>query len=176
MAEPISTPSILLNYRIGQGYDVHALVPGRKLIIGGIEVEHTHGLLGHSDADVLIHAIIDAILGAAGLGDIGSHFPDTDSQYKGADSGKLLQSAMASVRAAGYELGNVDATVIAQAPKLGPYREAIQVRLASLMAVEVSRINVKAKTSEKLGFVGRQEGIEALACALLVPVKVHARP
>ncbi len=170
MSDPFATPSILLSYRIGQGYDVHALVRGRKLIIGGVEIAHSHGLLGHSDADVLIHAIIDALLGAAGLGDIGTHFPDTDAQYKGADSGILLQAAMASVREAGYELGNVDATVIAQAPKLSPYREAIQTRLAGLMGVELSRVNVKAKTSEKLGFVGRREGIEALASALLIPL------
>ncbi len=169
MADPHATPSILLSYRIGQGYDVHALVPGRKLIIGGIEIAHSHGLLGHSDADVLIHAIIDAILGAAGLGDIGTHFPDTQAQYKGADSGELLKAAMLSVRHAGYELGNVDATVIAQAPKLAPYREAIQLRLADILGVELSRVNVKAKTSEKLGFVGRHEGIEALASALLIP-------
>jgi 2-C-methyl-D-erythritol 2,4-cyclodiphosphate synthase len=170
MADPLVTAQISPIYRIGQGYDVHALVPGRKLIIGGIEIAHSHGLLGHSDADVLIHAIIDSILGAAGLGDIGAHFPDNDRQYRDADSGKLLQTAMASVRQAGYTLGNVDVTVIAQAPKLAPYREAIQERLASLMGVERSRVNVKAKTSEKLGFVGRQEGIEAFAVALLIPV------
>jgi 2-C-methyl-D-erythritol 2,4-cyclodiphosphate synthase len=170
MAEPSTTPSILLSYRIGQGYDVHALVPGRQLIIGGLEIPHTHGLLGHSDADVLIHAMIDAVLGAAGLGDIGSHFPDTDAQYKGADSANLLKAAMLSVREAGYELGNIDATVIAQAPKLAPYREAMQARLASLMGVEPSRVNIKAKTSEKLGFVGRQEGIEAFASALLMAI------
>ena len=164
-----ATPSLLLTYRIGQGYDVHALVPGRKLIIGGIEIEHSHGLLGHSDADVLIHAIIDALLGAAGLGDIGTLFPDTDVKYLGADSGELLKVAMAQVRAAGYALGNMDSTVIAQAPKLAPYREAIQARLATLMGVEINRINVKAKTSEKLGFVGRQEGIEAFATTMLVP-------
>ncbi len=166
-----ATPSLLLTYRIGQGYDVHALVPGRKLIIGGIEIEHSHGLLGHSDADVLIHAIIDALLGAAGLGDIGTLFPDTDVKYLGADSGELLKVAMAQVRAAGYALGNVDSTVIAQAPKLAPYREAIQARLATLMGVEINRINVKAKTSEKLGFVGRQEGIEAFATTMLVPLR-----
>jgi 2-C-methyl-D-erythritol 2,4-cyclodiphosphate synthase len=169
MADPFATPSILLSVRIGQGYDVHALVPGRKLIIGGVEIAHSHGLLGHSDADVLIHAIIDALLGASGLGDIGTHFPDTDAQYKGVDSGILLQAAMSSVRQAGYELGNVDATVIAQAPKLAPYREAIQSRLAGLMGVDLSRVNVKAKTSEKLGFVGRSEGIEAFASTLLIP-------
>jgi 2-C-methyl-D-erythritol 2,4-cyclodiphosphate synthase len=171
MQDSSPTTSLLLDYRIGQGYDVHALVPGRKLIIGGIEIEHSHGLLGHSDADVLIHAIIDALLGAAGLGDIGALFPDTDAKYLGADSGELLRTVMAQVREAGYALGNVDSTVIAQAPKLAPYRKAIQARLAALMGVEISRINVKAKTSEKLGFVGRQEGIEAFATALLVPLR-----
>jgi 2-C-methyl-D-erythritol 2,4-cyclodiphosphate synthase len=166
-----ATPSLLLHYRIGQGYDVHALVPGRKLIIGGIEIEHSHGLLGHSDADVLIHAIIDALLGAAGLGDIGTLFPDTEAKYLGADSGELLKTVMVQVREAGYALGNMDSTVIAQAPKLAPYRETIQARLATLMGVEISRINVKAKTSEKLGFVGRQEGIEAFATTMLVPLR-----
>jgi 2-C-methyl-D-erythritol 2,4-cyclodiphosphate synthase len=165
-----ATHSLLLTQRIGQGYDVHALVPGRKLIIGGVEIAHHQGLLGHSDADVLIHAMIDALLGAAGLGDIGSHFPDTDLRYKGADSALLLQSSMDKVRQAGYELGNIDATVIAQAPKLAAYRQAIETRLAYLLKVEQHRVNVKAKTSEKLGFVGRQEGIEAYAIALLCPV------
>jgi 2-C-methyl-D-erythritol 2,4-cyclodiphosphate synthase len=160
-----------LNHRIGQGYDVHALVPGCKLVIGGVEIEHSQGLLGHSDADVLIHAIIDAVLGAAGLGDIGTLFPDTDAQYKGADSGELLRVAMTHVRKAGYLVGNVDSTVIAQAPKLAPYREAIQARLTVLMGIELGRVNVKAKTSEKLGFVGRNEGIEAFATALLIPMQ-----
>jgi 2-C-methyl-D-erythritol 2,4-cyclodiphosphate synthase len=158
-----------MNPRIGQGYDVHALVPGRKLILGGVEIPHSHGLLGHSDADALIHAIIDALLGAAGLGDIGTHFPDTDAQYRGADSAVLLKAAMASVKAAGYELINVDSTVIAQAPKIAPYRLAMQARLASLLGVPNGCVNIKAKTSEKLGFVGRHEGIEAFASVLLMP-------
>jgi 2-C-methyl-D-erythritol 2,4-cyclodiphosphate synthase len=154
--------------RIGQGYDVHALVPGRKLILGGVEIPHTHGLLGHSDADALIHAIIDALLGAAGLGDIGTLFPDTDAQYLGADSAVLLQAAMARVKTAGYELINMDSTVIAQAPKLAPYRLSMQKRLADLLGVSMDCVNIKAKTSEKLGFVGRQEGIEAFASVLLM--------
>ena len=153
--------------RIGQGYDVHALVPGRKLIIGGVQIEHSLGLLGHSDADVLIHAIIDALLGAVGLGDIGTHFPDNDNQYKGADSIELLKVAMAAVRQEGFELVNLDSTVIAQAPKLGPYRAQKQCKLAQAMGVGNSRINIKAKTSEKLGFVGRHEGVEAWAVVLL---------
>ncbi len=166
-SKAVAPPALLLNQRIGQGYDVHALVPGRKLIIGGVPIEHSHGLLGHSDADVLAHAITDALLGAAGLGDIGTHFPDTDERYKGADSMVLLAEAMRSVRQAGYELVNLDATVVAQAPRLLPYRLPMQQRLAQALTVEAGRINLKAKTSEKLGFVGRQEGIEAMAIVLL---------
>ena len=156
-----------MNIRIGEGWDVHALVPGRKLILGGVEIAHSAGLLGHSDADVLLHAITDAVLGAAGLGDIGRHFPDTDLQFKGADSGVLLAEAMRRVRAQGYELLNVDSTVIAQAPKLAPYMGAMCASVARALGVDVSQVNVKAKTAEKLGPVGMGQSIEARAVALL---------
>lgn len=157
-----------MNFRIGQGYDVHALVPGRRLLIGGVEVQHTHGLLGHSDADVLLHAITDALLGAAALGDIGRHFPDTDERWRGADSAVLLAEAARIVRAAGWEVGNVDATVMAQAPKLAPHLPRMAERIAELLSVGVGQVGVKAKTGERLGFVGRAEGIAAQAVALLV--------
>ena len=153
--------------RVGQGYDVHALVPGRKLILGGVEIPHDRGLLGHSDADVLLHAITDALFGAAGLGDIGRHFPDTDPQFAGADSRVLLREAARRVRAAGYEIGNVDATVIAQQPKLAPHIGAMVDNLAADLDLAPGRCNVKAKTNEKLGFEGRQEGIVAQAVVLL---------
>ncbi|WP_396430243.1 2-C-methyl-D-erythritol 2,4-cyclodiphosphate synthase [Limnohabitans sp.] len=156
-----------MNIRMGEGWDVHALVPGRKLILGGVEISHTAGLLGHSDADVLLHAITDAVLGAAGLGDIGRHFPDTDVQFKGADSAVLLAEAMRRVRAQGYELLNVDSTVIAQAPKLAPHMEAMCASVARALGVDVSQVNVKAKTAEKLGPVGMGQSIEARAVALL---------
>ena len=156
-----------MNIRIGEGWDVHALVPGRKLILGGVEIAHSAGLLGHSDADVLLHAITDAVLGAAGLGDIGRHFPDTDLQFKGADSGVLLAEAMRRVRAQGYELLNVDSTVIAQAPKLAPHMGAMCASVARALGVDVSQVNVKAKTAEKLGPVGMGQSIEARAVALL---------
>lgn len=154
--------------RIGQGYDVHALVPGCRLVIGGVEIPHCAGLLGHSDADVLLHAVTDAILGAAGLGDIGRHFPDSDARFRGADSLALLGEACARARAAGFEPGNVDATIVAQAPKLAPYLPAMVERIASALGVPAARVNLKAKTTERLGFVGRLEGIEAQAVALLV--------
>ncbi len=157
----------MMNMRIGEGWDVHALVPGRPLILGGVQVPHTLGLLGHSDADVLLHAITDALLGAAGLGDIGRHFPDTDPAFKGADSLVLLTEAMKRVRAQGYELGNVDSTVIAQAPKLAPYIGAMCTAIAKALAVEVSQVNVKAKTAEKLGPVGQGQSMEARAVVLL---------
>jgi 2-C-methyl-D-erythritol 2,4-cyclodiphosphate synthase len=156
-----------MNIRMGEGWDVHALVPGRKLILGGVEIAHSAGLLGHSDADVLLHAITDAVLGAAGLGDIGRHFPDTDVQFKGADSAVLLAEAMRRVRAQGYELLNVDSTVIAQAPKLAPHMGAMCASVARALGVEVSQVNVKAKTAEKLGPVGMGQSIEARAVALL---------
>jgi len=152
--------------RIGQGFDVHALVAGRKLIIGGVEIAYEKGLAGHSDADVLIHAVCDALLGAAGLGDIGRHFPDTDPRYRGADSGKLLAEVAAKVDAAGWRIENVDATIIAQAPRMAPHIPAMQAKLSACLGG--CPVNVKAKTMEKLGAIGRGEGIAAEAIALLV--------
>jgi len=157
-----------MNNRIGQGYDVHALVPGRRLLIGGVAVPHTHGLLGHSDADVLLHAITDAVLGAAALGDIGRHFPDTDERWRGADSVALLAEAARLVRSAGWEIGNVDATVIAQAPRLAGHLPAMAERIAAALSIGIGQVGVKAKTGERLGFAGRGEGIAAQAVALLV--------
>jgi 2-C-methyl-D-erythritol 2,4-cyclodiphosphate synthase len=156
-----------LNFRIGEGWDVHALVPGRKLILGGVEIAHTSGLLGHSDADVLLHAITDALLGAAGLGDIGRHFPDTDVQFKGADSAVLLTEATRRVREAGWVLVNVDCTIVAQAPKLVPHMAAINASLAQALGVASDQVNVKAKTAEKLGPVGMGQSMEARAVVLL---------
>jgi 2-C-methyl-D-erythritol 2,4-cyclodiphosphate synthase len=156
-----------MNIRVGEGWDVHALVPGRQLILGGVEIPHTSGLLGHSDADVLLHAITDAVLGAAGLGDIGRHFPDTDAQFKGADSSVLLQEAMRRVRAQGWELVNVDSTIVAQAPKLAAHMAAINAGVAQALGVALDQVNVKAKTAEKLGPVGMGQSIEARAVALL---------
>lgn len=157
-------------FRIGEGWDVHALVPGRALILGGVHVPHHSGLLGHSDADALLHAITDALLGAAGLGDIGTHFPDTDERFAGADSGVLLAEALHAVQAEGFTVGNVDATVVAQAPKLAPYKAAMRERIAQLLQVPVDRVNVKAKTAERLGPVGQGLSIEARAVALLLAV------
>lgn len=157
-------------FRIGEGWDVHALVPGRPLIIGGITIPHHAGLLGHSDADVLLHAITDALLGAAGLGDIGRHFPDTDAHFKGADSAVLLAEAARRVRAAGYVIGNVDSTVIAQAPKLASHIPAMVARIAATLGVAPEQVNVKAKTAEKLGPVGQGLSIEARAAVLLARV------
>jgi 2-C-methyl-D-erythritol 2,4-cyclodiphosphate synthase len=156
-----------MDIRIGQGFDTHALTAGRKLIIGGVEIAYDKGLLGHSDGDVLLHAICDALLGAAGLGDIGQHFPDADPAYKGADSSVLLREVGQRVRAVGYAIGNVDATIIAQAPRMGPHIPAMVERIAGALGVEPSRVNVKAKTTERLGFTGRGEGIAAEAIALL---------
>ena len=156
-----------MNIRIGEGWDVHAMVPGRKLILGGVEIAHSSGLLGHSDADVLLHAITDAVLGAAGLGDIGRHFPDTDAQFRGADSSVLLQEAMRRVRAQGWELVNVDSTIVAQAPKLAPHMAAINAGVAQALGVPLDQVNVKAKTAEKLGPVGMGQSIEARAVVLL---------
>ena len=155
------------NIRIGEGWDVHQLVAGRKLILGGVEVPHTTGLLGHSDADVLLHAITDALLGAAGLGDIGRHFPDTDAQFRGADSAVLLAEAARRVRAEGWEIGNVDSTVIAQAPKLAPHIAAMCARIAQTLGIAPGQVNVKAKTAEKLGPVGEGRAMEARAAVLL---------
>jgi 2-C-methyl-D-erythritol 2,4-cyclodiphosphate synthase len=153
--------------RIGEGWDIHRLVTGRPLVLGGITVPHTHGLLGHSDADALLHAITDALFGAAALGDIGRHFPDTDERFRGADSGVLLAEAAQRVRAAGYEIGNIDSTVIAQAPKLAPHIPAMVERIAALLGLAAGQVNVKAKTAEKMGPVGLGEAIEARAVALL---------
>ena len=155
------------SFRIGEGWDTHALVPGRKLIIGGVRIPFDKGLLGHSDADVLLHAITDALLGAAALGDIGRHFPDTDARFKGADSIVLLQEAAKRVRAAGYEIGNIDSTVIAQAPKLAAHIPAMCERIAAALGLAVNQVNVKAKTAEKMGPVGEGLSIEARAVALL---------
>lgn len=157
-------------FRIGTGFDVHQLVQGRDLIMGGVKIPYERGLLGHSDADVLLHAIADALLGAAALGDIGKHFPDSDSAYKGADSRVLLRSVVARVRAAGWQVGNVDATIIAQAPKMAPHIEQMRRNIASDCAVVPDRIAVKATTTEMLGFTGRGEGIAAQAVALLTVV------
>jgi 2-C-methyl-D-erythritol 2,4-cyclodiphosphate synthase len=154
--------------RIGEGWDIHALVPGRKLVIGGVEIPFERGLLGHSDADVLLHAITDALLGAAGLGDIGRHFPDTDERFKGADSMLLLVEAARRVRERGHRIGNIDSTVIAQAPKLAPHIEAMRNAIALALDLAPAQVNVKAKTAEKLGPVGEGAAIEARAVALLV--------
>jgi 2-C-methyl-D-erythritol 2,4-cyclodiphosphate synthase len=154
-------------FRIGQGYDCHALVAGRKLIIGGVAIPHVTGLLGHSDADVLLHAVTDALLGAAGLGDIGRHFPDTAAEFAGADSRMLLREAARRVRAAGYLVGNVDATIIAQAPKMAPHIAQMVANIAADLDVADGQVNIKAKTNERLGYLGREEGIAAEAVALL---------
>jgi hypothetical protein len=151
--------------RFGMGYDVHRLVEGRKLILGGVDVPYEKGLLGHSDADVLLHAVSDAILGAAARGDIGTHFPDTDERFKGADSGKLLEEVVRLVRAEGYTIGNVDATIVAQAPKLLPYIPRMRENIARLLGVTVGDVNVKATTEERLGFTGSGEGMSAYAVA-----------
>ncbi len=156
-----------MNIRVGEGWDVHALVAGRKLIIGGVEIPFHLGLLGHSDADVLLHAITDALLGAAGLGDIGRHFPDTDPQFRGADSVALLSEAARRVRAQGWKIGNVDSTIMAQAPKMAPHIVPMCERIAAALGIEPGAVNVKAKTAEKLGPVGQGLSIEARAVALL---------
>lgn len=158
-----------MKLRVGQGFDVHALVADRPLIIGGVRIPHEKGLLGHSDADVLLHAICDALLGAAALGDIGRHFPDTDPAFAGADSRVLLRETIRRVRAAGYEVTNVDATIIAQAPRMAPHVAQMIEAIASDLGVGIDRVNVKAKTTERLGFTGRGEGIAAEAIAMLHP-------
>ncbi len=154
-------------FRIGEGWDVHQLAAGRKLILGGVEVPHTVGLLGHSDADVLLHAITDALLGAAALGDIGRHFPDTDPQFRGADSTVLLAEAARRVRERGWAIGNVDSTIVAQAPKLAPHIPAMCARIAEVLALALGQVNVKAKTAEKLGPVGEGRAMEARAAVML---------
>jgi 2-C-methyl-D-erythritol 2,4-cyclodiphosphate synthase len=159
-----ATPSV----RIGQGWDIHALVGDRPLVLGGVIIPHSHGLLGHSDADALCHAITDALFGAAAMGDIGQHFPDTDPQFKGADSLALLAEAARRVRAAGWQIGNVDSTVIAQLPRLAPHIAAMRQRLSTALLIDVSQVNVKAKTAEGMGPVGQQQAIEASAVCLLI--------
>ncbi len=153
--------------RIGMGYDVHRLVPGRDLILGGVKIDYELGLLGHSDADVLLHAVMDALLGAAALGDIGKHFPDTDSRYKGADSIHLLEAVRDLVQQEGYSVGNIDATIIAQRPKMRPHIEKMRENIAGALEIAVSQVNVKATTEEGLGFTGTGEGISAQAVCLL---------
>ncbi|WP_053843229.1 2-C-methyl-D-erythritol 2,4-cyclodiphosphate synthase [Paracidovorax avenae] len=154
-------------FRVGEGWDIHALVPGRRLVIGGVDIPHTMGLLGHSDADVLLHAVTDALLGAAGLGDIGSHFPDTDERFKGADSMVLLVEAARRVRERGHEIGNIDSTVIAQAPRLAPHIPAMREGIARSLGLQPDQVNVKAKTAERMGPVGQGMAMEARAAVLL---------
>jgi 2-C-methyl-D-erythritol 2,4-cyclodiphosphate synthase len=154
--------------RIGEGWDVHQLVAGRPLVLGGVTIPHSHGLLGHSDADALLHALTDALLGAAALGDIGRHFPDTDVAFRGADSWQLLQEAARRVREAGFEIVNVDSTIVAQAPKMAPHIPAMRDRIAAALGIGPGRVNVKAKTAEKLGPVGEGRAIEARAACLLL--------
>jgi 2-C-methyl-D-erythritol 2,4-cyclodiphosphate synthase len=156
-----------LNFRVGEGWDTHALVAGRPLMLGGVTIPHSHGLLGHSDADALLHAITDALLGAAGLGDIGQHFPDSDDAFKGADSLRLLQAAAQRVREAGYVLVNIDSTIVAQAPKMAPHIPAMRQRIAQALGLADEAVNVKAKTAEKMGPVGEGRAIEARAVCLL---------
>ncbi len=156
-----------MTIRVGEGWDIHVLMQGRKLILGGVEIAHDKGLLGHSDADALAHAITDALLGAAGLGDIGQHFPDTDSKFEGADSIVLLAEAAARVRALGWQIANVDSTIVAQAPKMAPHIPAMRQRLAQALVLAPDQVNVKAKTAEKLGPVGQGEAIEARAVVLM---------
>jgi 2-C-methyl-D-erythritol 2,4-cyclodiphosphate synthase len=157
----------VIPFRIGEGWDIHQLVEGRKLMLGGVEIPHTKGLLGHSDADALLHAITDALLGAAAMGDIGTHFPDTDTQFKGADSAVLLAEVALRERDKGFEIGNVDSTVIAQAPKLAPHILAMRQSIAKALALDVGQVNVKAKTAEKMGPVGEGLAMEARAIVLL---------
>jgi 2-C-methyl-D-erythritol 2,4-cyclodiphosphate synthase len=158
----------LPNLRVGEGWDTHALVPGRPLVLGGVTIEHSHGLLGHSDADALLHAITDALFGAAGLGDIGRHFPDTDAAFAGADSHALLAECASRVRRAGWDIVNVDSTIVAQAPKMAPHIPAMRSRIAEALALPVERVNVKAKTAEKMGPVGEGRAIETRAVCLLI--------
>ena len=159
--------------RVGQGFDVHRLVAGRRLVIGGVEIAHDKGLLGHSDADVLLHAICDALLGAAALGDIGKHFPDSDARYKGIDSRELLRHVVELVRSRGYEVGNVDATNVAQAPRMAPHIPKMVMNIATDLGVGTDAVNVKATTTEELGFTGRGEGIAAQAVCLLRKTPPH---
>ncbi len=164
----MNTPFDPAGLRIGEGWDTHALVVGRPLVLGGVRIPHSHGLLGHSDADALLHAITDALLGAAGLGDIGRHFPDTDEAFAGADSLMLLQAAAQRVRAAGYSVLNVDSTIVAQAPKMAPHIAAMRACIAAALGLQPDVVNVKAKTAEKMGPVGEGLAIEARAVCLLL--------
>lgn len=157
-----------MNFRIGEGWDIHALVPGRALVLGGVTLAHPQGLLGHSDADVLLHALTDALLGAAALGDIGSHFPDSAAEFRGADSMLLLVEALRRVRAAGWDVGNLDSTIIAQAPRLAPHIPLMRERITQALELQPGQLNIKAKTAERLGPVGQGAAIEARAVALLV--------
>ena len=157
-----------MDIRIGHGFDVHAFAAGRRLVIGGVDIPHDRGLAGHSDADVLLHAVCDALLGAAGLGDIGRHFPDSDPQYKGIDSRRLLRHVVAQLAGSGWRVGNVDATIIAQSPRMAPHIPTIQANLAADLSVPTGAVNVKATTTERLGFTGRGEGIAAEAVCLIV--------
>ena len=159
-----------MKFRVGHGYDVHKLVEDRKLIIGGVEIPHSKGLLGHSDADVLAHAICDALLGAAALGNIGKHFPDNDDRYKDIDSLVLLEKVCELIRNKGYEISNVDSTILAQAPKLRPYIDEMRSKLAKAMKLDIDELSVKATTEERLGFTGREEGIAAHAVVLLMTI------
>lgn len=159
-----------MNFRIGEGWDIHALVPGRALVLGGVQIAHSSGLLGHSDADVLLHAITDALLGAAALGDIGTHFPDTDTAFRGADSLVLLTEAARRVRAQGYQIGNIDSTVVAQAPRLAAHIPQMRARISEALELALDQVNVKAKTAERLGPVGQGLAMEARAVVLLVSV------
>jgi 2-C-methyl-D-erythritol 2,4-cyclodiphosphate synthase len=164
----MNMPRLAPKWRVGEGWDTHALVEGRKLILGGVEIPHTHGLQGHSDADALCHAITDALLGAAAMGDIGKHFPDTDPQFQGADSLALLAETARRVRMGGWQVGNVDSTIVAQVPKMAPHIPAMRHRLATALGVPIEQVNVKAKTAENMGPVGRRESIEARAVCLLL--------
>lgn len=157
-----------MQVRVGEGWDTHALVPGRRLVLGGVAIPYERGLLGHSDADALLHAITDAVLGAAGLGDIGRHFPDTDERFRGADSVVLLAEAVRRAGEAGWKIGNIDSTIVAQAPKLAPHIEAMRARIAQALGLQPGQVNVKAKTAERLGPVGMGQSIEARAVVLLV--------
>jgi 2-C-methyl-D-erythritol 2,4-cyclodiphosphate synthase len=158
----------MTDIRVGEGWDTHQLISGRPLVLGGVTIPHSHGLLGHSDADALLHAITDALFGAAALGDIGRHFPDTDAQFKGADSHTLLAEASRRVRDAGWQINNVDSTIVAQAPKMAPHIDAMRQRIAGALGIAVERVNVKAKTAEKMGPVGEGRAIEARAVCLLM--------
>jgi len=169
------TRSKLINYRVGIGYDVHPLVEGRKLVLGGVEIPHEKGLKGHSDADVLLHAIMDAALGAAGMGDIGEHFPDTDEKFKGISSLLLLAQVGEEVRRSGFGVANVDCVLLAEAPKIRPFKSAMKANIAKALGIDPSQVNIKATTNEGLGFVGRGEGMAAYATAMLEKLETGSK-